>query len=165
MEESSRKPPSALAGVDTAGQKGQPAPAEPAALPGKPGDKPVSRFDFYKILPGESEAKPTTGAESKKPEAKPETKTDTRTEDAKAATGGRMLLQVGSFQHSEDAHALKARLALMGLDANVREADVPGKGLMHRVIVGPYTRPEDMSYVRSQLAMNGIQAAVVKQKE
>ena len=140
--------------------------ATPQTLPGKPGDK-VSekpRFEFYKILPGGQEAAPAPAdANAKQPAsnapaaaAKP---------DAPAAVSESIYLQVGSFQKSTDADNLKAKLALMGLEAGVQEVQVPDKGLMHRVRVGPFAKPEEMNRIRNQLSQNGIQTSVVKTKE
>ncbi|MCX7171328.1 MAG: SPOR domain-containing protein, partial [Proteobacteria bacterium] len=64
-----------------------------------------------------------------------------------------------------DADNLKAKLALIGLEASVQEVNVPDKGLMHRVRVGPFAKTDEMNRVRTQLAQNGIQATVVKAKE
>ena len=129
------------------------APNAPAALPGKPGDKvgEKPRFEFYKILPGAEEAAPQAAP---KPEQK-----------AEPSSGDRLYLQAGAFQNPADADNLKARLALMGVEASVQQVVVPDKGIMHRVRIGPYRSPDDMAQVRSQLAQNGIQAAVVKVKE
>jgi cell division protein FtsN len=123
---------------------------EPAPLPGKPGDKPLERprFDFYKMLPsGEEVASP-------KPEA-----------PAAEAPAEMLFLQVGSFQKAEDADNLKAKLALMGVEAGVQAVDIPEKGTLHRVRIGPFKKPEDMNRSRALLAENGIQARVVKAKD
>lgn len=130
--------------------------AAPAPLPGKPGDtvpeKP--RFEFYKILPDAEEAAP--------PAQKPELRSEQK---AEAPAGEMLYLQAGAFQSPADADNLKARLALMGVEASVQQVKVPEKGLIHRVRIGPYRSPDDMSKVRSQLAQNGIQASVVRVKE
>jgi cell division protein FtsN len=125
--------------------------AAPAPLPGKPGDKVPEkpRFEFYKILPGTEEAAPAP---------RPETK-------AEPSAGEALYLQAGAFQSPADADNLKARLALMGVEASVQQVTVPEKGLLHRVRIGPYRSPEDMSKVRTQLAQNGIQATVVRVRD
>ncbi len=137
------------------------------SLPGKPGgrdgDKP--RFEFYKILPGSQEAAPAPAApkpaEVKPTEAKaPETKTG----DVKSAGGEPLYLQVGAFQKPTDADNLKARLALLGLDASVQEVDVPDKGRMYRVRTGPFSNVEELNRARGQLSQNGIQTAPTKGK-
>lgn len=134
----------------------------PVALPGKPGDKPIEKsgerkFEFYDILEGKKQATPGTvpsPAASAKPEAAPA-----------AASGGSMYLQVGAFQKRTDADNLKARLAMLGFEAGVLEAEVPDKGTMHRVRVGPFATPEEMNRARTQLSQNGVPAAVVRGKE
>ena len=60
--------------------------------------------------------------------------------------------------------SLKARLALMGVEASVQKVDVPDKGTMHRVRTGPYLGQEAMSKARDNLSSNGINTAVVKIK-
>lgn len=124
---------------------------EPLPLPGKPGDKPLERprFDFYKMLPSGDEVAPTSKTEAAAPESVPET----------------LYLQVGSFQKAEEADNLKAKLALMGIEAGIQAVDVPEKGKLHRVRIGPFKKPEDMNRSRAMLAENGIQARVVKSKD
>ncbi len=116
---------------------------EPQPLPGKPGDKVAEkpRFDFYKILPGEQQATP---------QGAPATEL--------------LFLQAGAFQKPQDADNLKAKLAMLGLEAGVQEVAVPDKGTMHRVRVGPFASPEEMNRVRNQLSQNGVQATLVKVK-
>lgn len=135
---------------------GKPAllPGQPAALPGKPGDKPLEkpRFDFYKILPEGDKAstKPGNGTPAIAP--------------ADGATPDKLYLQLGAFLNPADADNLKAKAALMGLEASVQKVETPEKGTLHRVRVGPYLAPDEMETVRSQLAQNGISATLVKIK-
>ena len=136
-------------------------PSGPQQLPGKPGDKvnEKPRFEFYKILPSGQEAAPTSA------EAKPQPVDAAPAGEAPAAPAESLYLQAGAFQKAADADNLKAKLALMGLEASVQEVNVPDKGLMHRVRVGPYAKLDEMNRVRTQLTQNGIQASVVKTKE
>ena len=135
--------------------------AQPQQLPGKPGDKvgEKPRFEFYKILPSGQEAAPAP-AEAKPQPANPPTAVETPAPPTET-----LYLQVGAFQKAADADNLKAKLALMGMEASVQEVNVPDKGLMHRVRVGPFAKPEEMNRMRNQLAQNGIQATVVKARE
>ena len=136
-------------------------PAQPLPLPGKPGDKmdDKPRFDFYKILPGGEDAIPAPAA-APAPQQAPQ---QTPVPVAKPApAGAAFYLQAGSFQQSAEADNLKARLAMMGFDTTVQEIQVPDKGVMSRVRLGPFGTQEEMNRVRSQLAQNGIQATVVK---
>jgi cell division protein FtsN len=109
------------------------------------------RFDFYRILPGKEE--PVTERqvrESAKQAAKP------------GAPKESYFLQVGSFPNPADADNLKARLALMGMEANVEPANVAGKGVWYRVRLGPYTRVDEINRVRQQLTQNGVDVSLVK---
>jgi cell division protein FtsN len=145
------------------------------ALPGKPGDKvggrvgaggDKPRFEFYKILPGSEEAAPTAKPADAKPQdakAADAKAGEGKTKDAKAAAEP-LYLQVGAFQKSSDADNLKARLALIGMDAAVMEVDVPDKGKMFRVRAGPFSNVDEMNRARKELSDNGIQTASVKGK-
>lgn len=129
----------------------------PQSLPGKPGDKPPEkRFTFYDILPGKEEAVPGSAPANTPADKAPV---------AAVAPGEVLFLQVGAFQKSADADNLKARLALLGLEAGVQEVEIPDKGQMFRVRVGPYSQVEEMNRVRGLLSQNGIAVSVVKTKE
>ncbi|MHB1292817.1 MAG: SPOR domain-containing protein [Sulfuricella sp.] len=125
------------------------APAEVVGKNGKPSDKP--RFDFYTILPGSEE--PVSEQEIKQA-----TKQDGAAKDS-------YFLQVGSFQAAAEADNMKARLALLGLEAAIQTADIPDKGVWHRVRIGPFTNIEDMSRSRTLLAQNDIPSSLVKVRE
>ncbi|MHB1360582.1 MAG: SPOR domain-containing protein [Rhodocyclaceae bacterium] len=132
---------------------GSAGPQTPAALPGKPGDKPMERrFDFYEILEGKKSATP--GGSAPAPTPPPPA--------AAAAARQGLFLQVGAFQKAADAENLKARIAMLGFEANILEVDVPDKGVMHRVRTGPYANADEMNRVRNQLSQNGIPATVVR---
>lgn len=137
----------------------EPAPSprgEPEPLPGKPGDKPLERprFDFYKMLPSGEEV---AGAKGEKGD-----KTGKDEKLAALPPPEILFLQVGAFQESEEADNLKAKLALMGVEAGVQTVDIPDKGTVHRVRIGPFRKPEEMARSRALLAENGIQAKVIK---
>lgn len=116
---------------------------------GKAADKP--RFDFYTILPG-SEA-PVSEQEIKQATGKEGVAKDS------------YFLQVGSFQAASEADNMKARLALLGLEAVIQTADIPDKGVWHRVRIGPFANIEDMNRSRALLAQNDIPSSLVKIKE
>jgi cell division protein FtsN len=122
--------------------------AEPSKS-AKTEDKP--RFDFYRILPGKEE--PVTERqirEAAKQAVKP------------GAPKESYFLQVGSFPNPADADNLKAKLALMGMEANVAPANVAGKGVWYRVRLGPYTRVDEINRIRQQLTQNGVDVSLVK---
>ena len=114
------------------------------------------RFDFYKILPGDEAEKSSKDAERSAKDAQ------------KASTGtGKeaFLLQAGAFQNAPDADNLKARLALMGIEANIETSAVPDKGVWHRVRIGPYTSVEELNRTRDTLKQNGVQTTLIKLRE
>ncbi|MBV8659837.1 MAG: SPOR domain-containing protein [Burkholderiales bacterium] len=114
------------------------------------GQQTGDRFDFYTMLPGLAEPKSGTPA-------KPESTPPTTVEPPKG-----MYLQAGSFQNESDADNLKAKLALMGVEATIQTIDVAGKGVVHRVRVGPLASADDVDRVRAQLRVNGVEPTVVK---
>src|SRR5256885_8958902 len=108
-------------------------------------------FDFYRILPGKEE--PVTERqmrEAAKQAGKPGAPKDS------------YFLQAGSFQNPADADNLKARLALMGMEANVEPANLAEKGVWYRVRLGPYARVDEINRVRQQLTQNGVDASLIK---
>ena len=129
-------------------------------LPGKPGDKPVEkpRFDFYKILPGTQEATPGNTSTTPPLEGQGQSLPPPAAMD-------QFYLQVGAFQKPADADNLKAKLALMGVEASVQDVAIPDKGTLHRVRTGPYASPTEMNQVRTLMAQNGVQATVIKIKD
>lgn len=104
-----------------------------------------SRFQFYELLPRDEvripEAEPPpsqTVAPAPAPTPEPMPRTTPEPETAPqpdAAT--RVMLQTGSFQRHEQADQMKARLAMMGLQASIREVKVGGQ-TFHRVYLGPF---------------------------
>src|SRR5215510_3921678 len=131
----------------------KPAAAEPkVAEPSKSAkaeDKP--RFDFYRILPGKEESVTERQMrDATKQAVKP------------GAPKESYFLQAGSFQNPADADNLKARIALMGMEANVEPANLAGKGVWYRGRLGPYTRVDDINRVRQQLTQNGLSVSLVK---
>ena len=86
--------------------------------------------------------------------------------DAQAAApaadeGTRFQLQAGAFRTPEDADAMRARLALMGLDARIFPIEQAGTTL-YRVRLGPYGQIDDVNRTRKMLAENGIEAQVIR---
>jgi len=87
--------------------------------------------------------------------------------EKKSTTAARetFFLQTGSFQNAPEADNLKARLALLGLEATIQQRTLPDKGVWHRVRVGPYTDVEELNRVREVLKQNNIEVALVKVRE
>jgi cell division protein FtsN len=139
----SRPPLEPLKGAEPAPPRGEVA-VRKAPEPSKP------RFDFYKMLPAEPAADPQPRDTPKKPAA-----------SAKEA----FFLQAGSFQNAPDAASLKARLALMGVEASVQATALPDKGVWHRVRIGPYTSVEELARTRDTLKQNGVETTLIRVRE
>ena len=107
------------------------------------------RFDFYKILPGEEGEKPVKESQRA----------------STAAPKEAFFLQAGAFQNAPDADNLKARLALLGIEASIETSAVPDKGIWHRVRIGPYTSVEELNRTRDTLKQNGVQTTLIKLRE
>jgi cell division protein FtsN len=107
---------------------------EKARAPEKP------RFDFYTILPGTEE---------------PVTEKDIKQLDSASSAKNQYYLQAGAFQNEAEADNLKAKLALMGVEANIQTANVPDKGW-------PDLQVDDLNRVRNNLSQNGVTASLVK---
>lgn len=70
-------------------------------------------------------------------------------------------LQAGAFRGAADADSLRAKLALMGFDANVSEHP-SDNGTLYRVRIGPFGKVETMNRIRGKLSENGVDVAVVR---
>lgn len=127
-------------------------PLTPKVLPGKPGDRPLEKpeFDFYKILP--------------KGDGSVEIPTDAKSAQTPAQPAEKLYLQVGAFEDPTEADNLKARLALMGVEASVQRGESASAGTVHRVRLGPYARLDDLNQVRAELARAGIESNLVRVK-
>ena len=106
-----------------------------------------TRFEFYEMLPGNEE--PVTEIELQKAAEQPLLK-------------DKYYLQVGSFKDTEDAENLKAKIAMLGMEAYVQSADLSEKGMWHRVRVGPFTKIDTIKKTRSSLLQSGIKANLIK---
>lgn len=141
----------------------KPAPAKtaPAASPeaanageGKP------RFEFYKVLTDKPDAASTAPQNSDKPaaaESKP-APSPTAQPASKAAAKETYFLQAGAFSSAEDADKMKAKLAMMGMEASVLTVTIPDKGTWHRVRLGPYKGADEMNKTLAALKQNGVDA-------
>ena len=131
--------------------------------------KDEKRFSFYEILPGKEEvldARKAQEVAKGDPKAAPAApKADSKADDSKTVVKEQYFLQAGAFGSAGDADNQKAKLALMGFEAKVETVEVDGKGTMHRVRLGPYGRLDDINRVRSTLATNGVDAALIKLKD
>ncbi len=137
------------------------------------------KFEFYRMLP-DLEVDVPEGAYQSTPKAKSEPEPESASEDQQnkhsaadaASTESRpaeikpsgkshFLLQAGAFKQAKQADQLKARLALLGLEANVQAVKV-GDTTWHRVRLGPFADQDRAEHVRTRLGQKQIKAIVVR---
>ncbi len=73
------------------------------------------------------------------------------------------ILQAGAFGASGDAEALKARIALLGLNARVESAVIKDK-TVYRVRMGPYGTASELAEAKGKLGNGGLPAMAIKAK-
>jgi cell division protein FtsN len=130
----------------------------------KPAEKP--RFDFYEILPGDKDAAKTAKENAAKPIEKPVapvlTPTPAKPAEAVPTLKESVFLQAGAYQSVSDADNQKAKLALLGFEANVASAQVAGKGTLYRVRIGPYKSMAEATKAAGALSQSGVATSVIK---
>ena len=145
-------------------------PTLPPMVKNEKGDAEKPRFEFYQILPGDksgagnaaSVSVPSKTAPS--PDTKPTVKSESiaAKEPPKPASGESVFLQAGAFQNQTDAENLKAKIAFAGFEANVRPVNLPDKGTLYRVRLGPYKSADEVNRIKATLSQNGISSTVMK---
>ncbi|HUQ28838.1 MAG TPA: SPOR domain-containing protein [Usitatibacter sp.] len=146
--------------------------ASEEAKPGKAAKAERPRFEFYQILPGEKEApdkdaRPAPPKVASAPPAAPAPapappKPGSSPASPKAHSGETYWLQAGAFAEEKEADNLKAKIAFTGLEASVRAVDIPSKGKLFRVRLGPYQSLDDANRIKGALAQNGVGAAIIR---
>ena len=90
------------------------------------------------------------------------TSTPATTTTAAASTDdSRYLLQAGAFGASGDAETVKAKIAMLGLNARVESAQIGGK-TVYRVRMGPYGSASELAEAKAKLSGGGLPAMAVK---
>ena len=158
-------------------QPAQPSADESVADEGEDKDEPSkgTQFDFYTLLPADevamsdAELAAASRAEAERnedaadladaPEPEPVDTTPPPSVDGDIA----YILQAGAFGAANDAEAVKARIALLGLSARVESATVQGK-TFYRVRMGPYGTASELAEAKRKLAGGGLPAMAIKAK-
>jgi cell division protein FtsN len=73
-------------------------------------------------------------------------------------------LQAGAFREVADAENARAKLALLGFEANISDR-ATDTGVLHRVRIGPFNQVEAMNKARSKLSESGVDVAVVRNQK
>lgn len=147
------EPPSqavALASSSVQKEEKEKASEKKTAVPAVSGGsgQPKPRFDFYTILPEMEVIIPDKEVKNR---AVPKGPAES------------YFLQAGSFKNLADADALKANLALLGVEAKIQSVSAGGD-TWHRVRLGPYSDLNQLDQVRARLRQNNINAIPVKGK-
>ena len=127
----------------------------PAAASGVEEGKP--RFEFYKVLTDKQDATALIQKNSDNT-ATTANKSVSIQSAGNATAKDTYFLQAGSFSNADDADKLKAKLAMLGIEARVQIVTIPDKGVWHRVHVGPYKGREEMNNTLAVLKQNGVSA-------
>jgi cell division protein FtsN len=133
--------------------------ASPTPTPPKP------TFEFYTILPEMEVVIPDE--EIVAPEEPPAAHKPQHREASVASTPpepGGYILQMGSFRKHQDADRLKARLALIGIEAEIQKVSINNRETYHRVRSGPYANQSQLNAARKLARENGITSLVIKLK-
>ena len=147
-----------------------PPPPKVEPVPLQPVPVEASKDGGKESAPGKSDA-----AEKDKPKADTPAKTEKADKADKAdkndagaekkAAKEIYFIQTGSFQNQADADNLKARLALLGLEAAVQSRTLPDKGVWYRVRLGPYSNVDELNTIRGALTQNNIDTVMVRVRE
>jgi cell division protein FtsN len=81
--------------------------------------------------------------------------------DAAAVDPFTYFVQAGAYRTPEDAEAQRAKLAMLGINAQVSEREQSGRTVF-RVRVGPFNQKTLADVTREQLEVNGVEAALVR---
>ena len=147
-----------------------PPPPKVEPVPLKPAPAEASKDGGKESAPGKSDAaekdKPKADAPAKNEKADKADKADKSDAGAeKKAAKEIYFIQTGSFQNQADADNLKARLALLGLEAAVQSRTLPDKGVWYRVRLGPYSNVDELNTIRGALTQNNIDTVMVRVRE
>jgi cell division septation protein DedD len=127
------------------------------------------RFEFYSILPELEVVIPEFPRRDRDEAAEEDIEADIAPPSEgvdplpTADPDGRFFLQVGSFQEQAQAESMKAQVALLGLDVQVRSVQVNGDD-WHRVRVGPFSDNASLESAQSRLRDNGIDYLVLRDR-
>jgi cell division protein FtsN len=134
-----------------------PAPASAPAAASAVAEQPKQHFEFYRVLtdkPDGAKSQEKAVAAPKETHAAPVAQQPKPTPAANSKDT--YYVQAGSFPNESDAEKLKAKLALLGLEANLQTAEIPDRGTYHRVRLGPYKGSEEANKTLAMLKQNGV---------
>ena len=110
------------------------------------------RYEFYTLLPESEVVIPDRELAER-----------SRQESANRINASEYVLQTGSFRRREEAEGLRAKLALLGIEASIQTVNV-NNDTWHRVRAGSFKSLRDINETRNRLRENNINAILVKLK-
>jgi cell division protein FtsN len=117
-------------------------------------------FEFYKVLTDKPDAATQKNSDKSVAPAKEAHTTHAahqeKTTQAVASPKEIFYVQAGSFPNEDDAEKLKAKLAMLGLEAGLQTAVIPDRGIYHRVRLGPFTSNTEVNKTLELLKQNGV---------
>jgi cell division protein FtsN len=136
-----------------------PATPAPAAPPQHAADQLQAMVDKIQAAPAKPAATPNAANVTPQPAAKSAAAADAGGDDKFI-----YYLQAGAFREVADAENARAKLALLGFEANISDRTTD-TGVLHRVRVGPYNQVEAMNKARAKLSESGVDVAVVRNQK
>jgi cell division protein FtsN len=129
----------------------------------KNGQPEETTFEFYTVLPDKEIVVP----DPPPPPAPPAGRDDAKVTAAAGAAESpgdqrRFMLQAASFRKAGDADELKARLALLGLEATVQRVSLKDSGVWFRVKLGPYVGSAATEAAKERLAEQNIRVLTTR---
>jgi cell division protein FtsN len=127
-------------------------------------DGPADSLTLDRDAPASAAPAPgTTAAATPAPAPAPASATAPIAAQAASPNGPQYVIQAGAFLGSDEAEALKAKIALTGEVARVEVAQINGN-TVHRVRMGPYPNAASLAAAKSALAAHGIDAQAIRVK-
>ncbi|HZT04675.1 MAG TPA: SPOR domain-containing protein [Steroidobacteraceae bacterium] len=121
--------------------------------------KQPQQYDFYKMLPSFKVPVPHDDEHTSRPPPLPAKASET-SQPARSAGVRSYLLQVGSYRSRAEADQVRARLAHVGITAQIQHV-VDGTRTWNRVRIGPLSDAE-LVRVRDQLRTANLHALVIR---
>jgi cell division protein FtsN len=139
---------------------------QPKASTNRPKQEtPKPTFEFYTILPEMEVVIPDEELMAPEPPASAGRPAPVETPAAAIQQGTAYILQMGSFRKYQDADRMKAKLALIGIEAEIQKVSINNRDTFHRVRSGPYRGQRQLNAVRNLAKQNNIATLVIKLKQ
>jgi cell division protein FtsN len=124
---------------------------------------PKPSFEFYTILPEMEVVIPDEELVS--PDKRDDAAAKHETASPAVKEGEDYILQMGSFRRFEDADRMKAKLALIGIEADIQKVSINNRDTYHRVRSGPYHSQRELNNARRLAKKNNIASLVIRLKK